>query len=156
MKTLKPTVLALVCGVLLTLANQQMRAVIGDNQRDFEQRILRDMIGGDRLEPAAGGWRIVRDGDTRGYIETATTNKGYNGTIELFVARDIDGRIISVRTKHHQETPGIGDRIELGVSNWILGFNDRTVQTLDQVDSISGATITSRAVTGAVQGALPP
>jgi len=93
---------------------------------------------------------------------TTTAPDGYNGNIELLVAVNIDGSISGVRTIKHQETPGLGDKIELRKHNWILSFNNKRV--IDDSDSrwavakdggmfdqFTGATITPRAVVKAVK-----
>jgi len=93
---------------------------------------------------------------------TTTAPDGYNGNIELLVAINIDGSISGVRTLKHQETPGLGDKIELRKSPWTLSFTGRKL--LDKNDSrwavakdggmfdqFTGATITPRAVVKAVR-----
>ncbi len=90
---------------------------------------------------------------------------GYNGTIRLLVAINLDGTLAGVRVVQHRETPGLGDGIEAERSDWILGFNGRSLR--DPVperwkvkrdggafDQFTGATITPRAVVKAVKDAL--
>ena len=45
--------------------------------------------------------------------------------IRLLVAVDRDGRVLGVRVTAHQETPGLGDDIEAGRSDWITRFDGR-------------------------------
>ena len=45
-------------------------------------------------------------------LETTAPN-GYNGNINLIVGINFNGIITGVRTLSHQETPGLGDKIEL-------------------------------------------
>jgi len=93
---------------------------------------------------------------------TSTAPDGYSGNIELLVAINYDGSVSGVRTIKHHETPGLGDKIELNKSNWILSFSNKRI--LDDVDSrwavskdggmfdqFTGATITPRAVVSAVK-----
>jgi electron transport complex protein RnfG len=90
---------------------------------------------------------------------------GYSGTIRLLVAVNVDGTLAGVRVVQHRETPGLGDAIEAERSDWILGFNGRSLS--DPVterwkvkrdggdfDQFTGATITPRAVVKAVKEAL--
>jgi electron transport complex protein RnfG len=90
---------------------------------------------------------------------------GYAGPIRLLVALDSAGRVLGVRVLEHHETPGIGDRIETGRSSWIQQFVGRTLGDSPDArwalsrdggdyDQLSGATVTSRAVTVAVRDAL--
>ncbi len=93
-----------------------------------------------------------------------TAPNGYSGAIELLVAMKVDGSIAGVRTLQHQETPGLGDKIEIRKSNWITSFDGQTVRNQDDnrwavqreggaFDQFTGATITPRAVIQAVKRA---
>ncbi len=157
MKTLKPTLLALICGLLLTVTHQQLRGVIADNQTAYEQRLLREMAGAGTLIPAAEGWEIHQDGETAGKLVPVSTDRGYNGRISLLVAYTKTGEVINVRVSQHRETPGIGDGLELIVSDWILGFNGRHKEkepSIMTLDGMTGATITSDAVKSAISEAM--
>lgn len=90
---------------------------------------------------------------------------GYNAPIFLLIGVSSSGTLTGVRPVSHRETPGLGDRIEPGKSNWIAGFDgasldrpprDRWAVDRDDgdFDSLSGATITSRAVVKAVKNTL--
>jgi len=93
---------------------------------------------------------------------TTIAPDGYNGNIELIVALNIDNTISGVRILNHQETPGLGDKIEERKSPWIFTFNDKKIpqEKDDQwkvakdggmFDQFTGATITPRAVVKAVK-----
>ena len=90
---------------------------------------------------------------------------GYTGAIELLVAVDQNGKCLGVRTVQHRETPGLGDKIDLRKSPWILSFEGTSLQhpPLDQwtvrksgghFDQFTGATITPLAVIRAVHRSL--
>ncbi len=90
---------------------------------------------------------------------------GYNGPIYLLVAIRYDGTLIGVRVISHHETPGLGDAIEERRSNWIHGFDGRTLTDPPEdkwkvkrdggvFDQFTGATITPRAVVKAVYKTL--
>ncbi|WJG08278.1 electron transport complex subunit RsxG [Aliiglaciecola sp. LCG003] len=94
-----------------------------------------------------------------------TAANGYSGKIELIVGIKIDGEVAGVRVLEHKETPGLGDKIELRVSDWVLDFNGKSiaVQGLQawqvkkdggQFDQFTGATITPRAVVNAVKNSI--
>lgn len=85
------------------------------------------------------------------------TPDGYSGDIRLLVGVLPDGRVSGVRVVTHRETPGLGDAIELDRSNWILGFDGRSLgdpaaarwqvqRDGGDFDQFTGATITPRAV----------
>ncbi len=88
---------------------------------------------------------------------SATAPDGYNGNIKLLIAVNIDKSVSGVRVLKHNETPGLGDKIELRKSDWITSFTNKKV--MDESDSrwnvskdggmfdqFTGATITPRAV----------
>ncbi|WP_339768767.1 electron transport complex subunit RsxG [uncultured Paraglaciecola sp.] len=97
-------------------------------------------------------------------IETTAPN-GYSGRIELVVGIKDQSTVTGVRVLNHKETPGLGDKIDLRISDWVLGFTDQTLTTENaknwsvkkdggQFDQFTGATITPRAVVGAVKRAV--
>ena len=93
---------------------------------------------------------------------TTIAPDGYNGNIALIIAINIDGSVSGVRTLKHQETPGLGDKIEVRVSDWIKSFNGKKLANENDsrwlvkkdggiFDQFTGATITPRAVVNAVR-----
>ncbi|MCH8499587.1 MAG: electron transport complex subunit RsxG [Marinobacter sp.] len=99
-----------------------------------------------------------------GIILPVVTPEGYSGDIRLLVGISPAGEVLGVRVTNHRETPGLGDRVELKKSNWILSFAGRAL-TDDSTrwavrkdggsfDQFTGATITPRAVVQAVYEAL--
>lgn len=98
-------------------------------------------------------------------ILPVTAPDGYTGDIELIVGVNADGSVAGVRTLVHRETPGLGDKVDLKKSDWILSFNTRSLDNPDisgwavkkdkgVFDEFTGATITPRAVVSAVARAL--
>ena len=90
---------------------------------------------------------------------------GYSGEIKILVGIDKNGNILGTRVIKHQETPGLGDYIDIAKSNWINIFTFSSLENTSQsewavkkdqgkFDYISGATITARAVTKAINEAL--
>jgi electron transport complex protein RnfG len=98
-------------------------------------------------------------------IMPAIAPDGYSGEIELIVGVNRDGSIAGVRALTHRETPGLGDKVDLKKSDWVLGFNGKSLHNpkparwgvkkdRGEFDQFTGATITPRAVTAAVKRAL--
>ncbi|WOG26598.1 electron transport complex subunit RsxG [Endozoicomonas sp. 8E] len=98
-------------------------------------------------------------------ILPAIAPDGYAGKIDLLVGIYADGTLAGVRATQHKETPGLGDKIDTKVSDWILQFQGKSL--LDpapedwgvkkdggQFDQFTGATITPRAVVGSVYRTL--
>ncbi len=112
-----------------------------------------------------GVYRASHKGRPAAWVYAVTTGQGYGGAIELLVGVDPAGRITAVRVTDHRETPGLGDRIEAGKSTWITQFEGRRLgdppaaawrpnRLGGAFETISGATITSKAVTDAVRRVL--
>ena len=105
------------------------------------------------------------DGKPVAVIIPAVAPDGYGGAIKLIIGVNVDGTIAGVRVLTHNETPGLGDKIELKKSGWLLGFDGKSLRNprpeqwkvkKDQgaFDQFTGATITPRAATRAIYQAL--
>lgn len=108
---------------------------------------------------------VARQGDTVTAAAYVMTGQGYSGAIRVLLGVTPTGELLGVRVLAHSETPGLGDRIEVGKSDWIKQFAGLSlgdpgtggwkVQRDGGVfDQFSGATITPRAVVGAVHHGL--
>ncbi len=165
---LRLTILAACCGLLLSTVYALTREDIRQNRRAFEIRQLREVVGDDkavlvRLDDDL--FAVEKDGERRGFVFETRSLEGYNGRIELWMAVDNENEITGVRVKSHQETPGLGDKLELSVSDWILSFDGKSLRNPPagewkvrkdggQFDQFTGATITPRAVVAAIKAGL--
>jgi electron transport complex protein RnfG len=105
------------------------------------------------------------DGDPAAAVMDVVTPDGYSGDIRLLVAVDADANVLGVRVLEHRETPGLGDRIERGKSDWLAQFEGKSLQNPPAqewapdrrngaFDTVTSATITSSAVIEAVKRVL--
>lgn len=110
-------------------------------------------------------YRARKQGHPVGVAFQIIAPNGYSGDITLLVGILADGRIAGVRVLAHKETPGLGDYIEAERSPWILSFKGKSLgdppanrwavrKDGGDFDQFTGATITPRAVVGAVKNAL--
>ena len=106
-----------------------------------------------------------RDGALVGAAFEQVTRQGYGGPMRLLMAVDAAGAVLGVRVLSHSETPGLGDKIDATRSDWILGFEGRSLDNTPAADwavrkdggafdQFTGATITPRAVVAAVRDGL--
>ncbi|MBL1264226.1 electron transport complex subunit RsxG [Methylomicrobium sp. RS1] len=90
---------------------------------------------------------------------------GYAGPIHLVMGIASNGEILGVRVISHTETPGLGDKIEITKSKWVLSFNGKSLDNLTfeewavkkdggVFDQFAGATITPRKVVQAIRRGL--
>ncbi len=105
------------------------------------------------------------NGQVNAFIFPTRAPDGYGGSINSIVGVYIDGTIAGARVISHAETPGLGDKIELKKSPWILEFSGKSLNnpeadqwavTKDKgiFDSFTGATITPRAVINSIHNTL--
>ncbi len=98
-------------------------------------------------------------------VFTVVAPDGYSGPIKLLIGIKPDGEILAVRVIAHQETPGLGDGIDIKKSTWITQFNQQSLQQTSRsnwkvkkdggtFDQMTGATITPRAVVKAIKTLL--
>lgn len=94
-----------------------------------------------------------------------TARDGYAGPIRLLVGIAMDGTVTGVRVIEHIETPGLGDRIELTKSDWVLQFDGHSLQNPEpndwaikvdggEFDQLTGASVTPRAIVRAVKATM--
>ncbi len=105
------------------------------------------------------------NGEPVAAIFNSIAPNGYNGKIHLLIGIYHDGSLAGVRAVKHRETPGLGDVIELRKSDWVLGFNGKSLDNPSRdkwavkrdngvFDQFTGATITPRAIVAAVKNTL--
>lgn len=84
-----------------------------------------------------------------GYVFTVVV-KGYGGDVELMLGVKSDGSIEKIHTLSHSETSGIGSRVVDNKSGYADKYVGKTEESYAEVDSISGATISSKAYKKAI------
>lgn len=172
--------MALVVSAALALADHGTRDAIAlrnaeDLKASLTQVIPSRLYDADLLDdvvmlpvgPAAAPLKIYRarrHGEISAVAFTVV-GQGYAGPIEALMGVDRQGRILGVRVTSHQETPGLGDKIEHRKSHWIFAFEGRSLNDPapqawrvkkdgGAFDQLTGATITPRAVVQGVKQGL--
>lgn len=177
---------ALVTASVLALTHQGTKEKIAAEERAAAQKALfevlpehrhdNDLLNATRPVPAeywrtlglksGGDMHIARQNDEIiAVILPAVAPDGYSGNINMIVAINADGTLSGVRVIAHRETPGLGDKVELAKSNWILDFEGKSLKNPPperwqvkkdggDFDQFTGATITPRAVVQQVKKAL--
>ncbi|GFM79755.1 electron transport complex subunit G [Pseudomonas cichorii] len=98
-----------------------------------------------------GAFLATREGQPHAVI-FHSHGQGYAGPVELLVGVSIEGRLLGIKVLEQHETPGMGARI-VSEPQWLKGFSGKKLND-GAFDQIAGATITSRAVVGAIQDTL--
>ena len=115
------------------------------------------------LQPVDGheGWFAAqKGGQTVAYIVPSET-KGYGGTIKLLVAVSADAKVIDYNILEHNETPGLGDNAQKPAFRGQFAGKGAAELTVtknpadkEAIQAMTGATISSRAVTKGVKQAV--
>ncbi len=105
-------------------------------------------------------YRGFQEGKAVGYAVTATPN-GYGGTINMMVGLDENFRVTGVKLVSFSETPGLGSKAsEPKFLDQFAGKSENVTVVKgsakgdNEVVAVSGATISSNAVTTGVQDAI--
>lgn len=108
--------------------------------------------------------RIAKDGSDNklGYVVMVTTQEGYGGAITLLVGYTMDGTVNGIEILSISETAGLGAKAaekpfksqyaNKKVKEFTYTKTGATAE--NEIDAISGATITTRAVTNAVNAGI--
>ena len=158
-------IIAAISGTILGIIYTVTKEPIAKRVKLEEEKALKDIF------PEATRFNLTTGKDNHIYYEVYTKNKligyaidasgkGFGSTIKIKVGMNLNKTIKAIRITSQNETPGLGTRVE-GTK-----FTDQFVnKTLKQVllkkdsskgtiDALTGATISSRAVSEAVQKSI--
>ena len=110
-------------------------------------------------------YRVYSAGAPVAALFVVTARDGYSGPIRLLVGIDAKGVVTGVHVLEHRETPGLGDGVETGKSDWVRQFEGRSLvdptpsrwainRDGGAFDQLTGASITPRAIVNAVKTTL--
>jgi len=158
-------------GVLAYLRNNTQERIDNQVLEFVKGPAIRDIFEGASNDPISDRFTIkdgeiertvfvaVLDGEPRG-VAFETSGKGYGGDVGLMVGIDVkDNKLIGVGVTTHGETPGMGAKAKSdpGFAAQYKGLAiDKPIavsQDGGSISAISGATITSRAVSKAATDA---
>lgn len=180
-------IFALITAGLLAGTYLGTKERIAESERKVAQRALLEVVPEDRHDndmlndtlsipqaslktlglKSATQLHVARqNGEPTAVIIPAIAPDGYSGAIRLIVGiYTEDNSISGVRIVNHSETPGLGDKVDTNKSDWVLGFNGKSLgnppveqwqvkKDRGAFDQFTGATITPRAVVNQVRKVL--
>lgn len=143
---------------LLSLVNKLTASKI-EIQKELEEKLALEAVIKD-----ASNFQAVKENDEViyykalddkgkiiGYVFKAK-QRGYSSDIETIVGIDVKGKILAIRLLSQNETPGLGSRIT--ESEFTDRFKNKDLKSFNEVDTITGATISSKAVIDSVKAKL--
>ncbi|CAH0529347.1 RnfABCDGE type electron transport complex subunit G [Vibrio hippocampi] len=172
--------LALTCSIAaggLTAVDEITSPIIQANEKAQRRQLISELVpitpisdeqldAAQQLEFAGYSYQFITLKDSLGvpsYQVITSAIPGYSGDIRFMVGVDMQGVISNVRVVSHTETPGLGDKIELAKSDWVLSFSAKSLANTSiwkvekdggEFEQFTGATITPRAVVKGVHHAL--
>ena len=170
-------VITLIAGLLLGLVYQVTKEPIAEQEAKAKQEacqeVFADAASFEPLELQAvdestwsgEGYGVMAAmdsaGSTLGYVITVTTKEGYGGDIQFTMGIRSDGTVNGISLLSISETAGLGMRAEEVLKPQFAGKNvakfaySKSGASADnEIDAISGATITTNAVTNGVNAGL--
>ncbi|MGI9237079.1 MAG: electron transport complex subunit RsxG [Woeseiaceae bacterium] len=177
-------VIAAVCTALVALTYQSTEERIEANEKAWLEKSLQPALSGlfydsgvtesrITLQPphdlpgsdAAMIYRVYAQRKPVAALFVVSARDGYSGPIRILVGVETTGTVTGVHVLEHRETPGLGDRVESGKSDWVKQFDGRSLIDPDpagwqikrdggQFDQLTGASITPRAIIKAIKETL--
>ena len=160
------TVTAMVSGLALGVVRDGTAERIAEQELKFvKEPAIREIFAGldndpvaERVEIPMGEDQVItvfpakKGGETLGVALEGSSN-GYGGAVLVMVGVGLDGTIAGIGVTSHKETPGLGARcVEPAFRDQFQGMTYAS-GVAGSVDAITGATITTGAVIGAVDQA---
>lgn len=160
-------VTGMILGAVYTMTLEPIKAAM---EREKTDAMIETLPGAVEFEsvPVEAGEDMIKEihigranGELIGYNFTVTP-KGYGGLIEIVAGVSREGKLMAIKIIKHTETPGLGAKADK--ADFLSQFREKTVRNLvvtktdvtsdNEIQAISGATITSNAVAEGVSVAL--
>ncbi len=173
-----------ICTALVALTFQLTDERIAGNEQAWLEQSLRPALAGVSFDsgisesrltipppnslPGSGEaiiYRVYSGEAPAAALFVVSARDGYSGAIRLLVGVDANGAVTGVHVLEHRETPGLGDLVETGKSDWAKQFAGRSLgdpvatgwairRDGGEFDQLTGASITPRAIVKAVRETL--
>lgn len=167
---IKPVgVLLAICIIIplaLSITNKVTVKKIAELEAANSKKNMQSLIDADNFEECENGeityYAAINGGKTAAYIFTESS-KGYGGDVSVMTAIKPDGTVAGVAILDVSgETPGLGQNAAkesffsqyIGLKKGVSVLKNGAKAENNEVDAVTGATITSTAVTRAVNKAL--
>ena len=145
---------------LLAGVNMLTKDTIATNSDKELNKSLAKVIDADEFEKQEETelalWHALKNGELAGYV-VRLTGKGYSSAgIDILVGMDSRASVTGVLVFSHSETPGLGSKVAEPryLAQFVGKGIDSPFATGEDVDAISGATSSSKAVIGSVRKAV--
>ena len=122
-----------------------------DNKEELltEAADVLDQAGFGTADTLEDFYLAEKDGAVTGVVMNITSHEGYGGDINFSMGVSMDGTVTGVEMLSLSETAGLGMRAK---DQFVVTKNGASAE--NEIDAISGATFTSKAVTNGVNAGL--
>lgn len=156
------TIACLLSGAIIAGVYSITAPVAAKERENLKTRAMQELVAdAQSFKPIEGKtewYAAVKDGKTVAYVVPAES-KGYGGAIKMLTAIGPDGKVMSYKILAHNETPGLGDKAtQPKFSKQFTGKSPEDLEVVKtptdkNIQALTGATITSRAVTKGIREA---
>lgn len=156
------SLIGVISGLVLSLTFKWTEPMINGIAEDNQKKAILEVL------PEASSYKVMKNSEQIfiGYDESGSDvgiafiaeGGGFQGDIRMMVGMDIAAeKLTGMTVLSHLETPGLGARIE---EEWFRGqFNGKSIKdnfiAKEDVESITGATISSNAVSNILKNTIP-
>lgn len=157
-------IITAIAGLILAFAFDITRAPIEARKNDEQAKAMKVVLDGDAFKLLDGkksdnvleAFEAKKGGNPAGYVFKVTTS-GYGGEIKMLVGIDADSKVSGIEILSLSETPGLGTKVKDDPS-YLEQFKGKSAEAElvlgTDIKAISGATISSTAVTNGVNTAI--
>jgi Na+-translocating ferredoxin:NAD+ oxidoreductase subunit G len=141
----------------IIMKNQAMQNLVKDAE---EFKLIENTHSSEDMKHMEENYEAKKGGETIAYV-VSSESKGFGGEIKMLVGVTPGGKVIDFEILSHNETPGLGDIA--GDESFRSLFKGKGAEALtvvkdprnkENINALTGATITSRAVTKGVKEAV--
>ncbi len=157
------TIACLLSGLIIAGVYSVTAPVAAKERVNLKNKAMKELVAdATEFKPIEGKtewYAAMKDGKLVAYVVPAES-KGYGGAIKMVAAVSPDGKAMDYKILVHNETPGLGDKA--GDSKFRKQFTGKDAQAMEvvkvptdkNIQALTGATITSRAVTKGIREAV--
>jgi electron transport complex protein RnfG len=156
------TLIMIISAGVLSFVQQKAKPIIEQHAKEKQEAaILTVLPGAEKYEEVnKDGLTLYKgidnSGSTVGYAMT-NSGQGFQSILKLMIGFDLNqGKLLKIKILNQAETPGLGSRIsEKEFQSQFVGkdFSD-SFTAKEDVDAISGATISSQAIADVIEDAI--
>lgn len=161
------TAICVIVAVLLSVTNLVTQEKIAGMEAAASNQAMAALINAENYEKAQpcdnGQLYVAKSGEEiKGYI-VETQSRGYGGIVKVMIAISADKKITGIKIlSAADETPGLGQNVTkenfysqyIGKTEQVVVVKNGANSDNNEIDAVTGATISSRAVTTAVNKAF--